>query len=219
MMQKQIGFRLGFSFVGMVAIAVSGCGRGTVRPMEIASDAGTQAVAKFDANKDGVLDYRELARAPGLQAGLAKIKKLGGRHAEPSEKQLLGATITAEEIDARIKQWKAHGTGRIAVNCRVMKSGRPLANAEVKFVPEEFLGPGLSTGTGTTDANGNAKVSQPSRGSGDPANGMSPGFYRVEITKGNEIPAQYNTATILGQEVAVDAIGISTGGVAFDLDY
>ena len=42
--------------------------------MEIASDAGAQAIAQLDANKDGFLDYDELAKAPGLRAGMAKIK-------------------------------------------------------------------------------------------------------------------------------------------------
>ena len=32
--------------------------------------------------------------------------------------------------------------------------------------------------------------------------GLSPGFYRVEITKeGDNIPAKYNTATTLGLEI------------------
>ena len=45
-----------------------------------------------------------------------------------------------------------------------------------------------------------------------------PGFYRVEITKGNEIPAKYNTETILGQEVAADVAGISSR-LVFELEY
>jgi len=218
-MRKQIGFCFGFLLIGVVVLAVSGCGPAAVRPMEIASDAGAQAVAKLDANKDGSLDYDELAKAPGLQAAVSRIKKLASRHAEATESQLAHAKITAADIDARIQEWKKRGTGRIGVTCRVFRRGSPLANAEVKFVPEEFLGPGLTTGTGTTDAKGDAKVSQPSTGKDDRGIGMSPGFYRVEITKGNEIPAIYNTATTLGQEVAIDAIGISTGGVEFDLDY
>jgi len=192
--------------------------------MEIASNAGSQAIAKYDANKDGVLDYKELNGAPGLQAAVATIKKLAKpRHPPPSESELLGATITAAEIDARIREWKARGTGRIRVLCRVMKATRggvsePLANAEVKFVPEDFLGPGLPAGTGTTDRTGMALILQPKQGEGDTAPGMSPGFYRVEITKGTEIPAKYNTETILGQEVAADVAGISST-LVFELEY
>ena len=230
-MQKQVGLRLGFSLVGMVALTVSGCGGGSqsaVRPMEIAGDAGTQAVAKFDANKDGVLDYDELAKAPGLRAGVAKIKKLAQiRQSAPAESELQSAKISAEEIDARIKEWKALGTGRITVPChvyRVNKQGgngraQPLEGAEVKFVPESFLGPALTVGTGTTDAKGQAMVSQPSRGGDDPNVGMCPGYYRVEITKGSEIPEKYNTATILGEEIAGDAIKLASGPLTFELEY
>ena len=78
--------------------------------MSIASDAGSQAVAKLDANKDGVLDYDELAKAPGLRAAVPTIKKMGNfRGPPPSESQLKTAKITAEEIDARIQEWKALG--------------------------------------------------------------------------------------------------------------
>jgi hypothetical protein len=41
----------------------------------------------------------------------------------------------------------------------------------------------------------------------------------VEITKaGEKIPAQYNTATTFGQEVALDAKGIQEG-IEFKLTY
>ena len=104
-MQKQNGVFLGLAAIA--ALAVSGCGGSpsAVRPMEIASDAGTQAVAKLDANKDGVLDYDELAKAPGLRAGVAKIKKMvnfaNPRRPKASCKS---AKISAEEIDARIQR-------------------------------------------------------------------------------------------------------------------
>jgi len=222
-MGKQIGLCLGFLLIGAAILAVSGCGR-RVRPIEIASDAGSQAVAKYDVNKNGVLEYKELDKAPGLQAGVATIKKLAKPRHFPSESELLAATITAEEIDARIREWKARDVGRIRVLCRVLRvsgGGRSerVANAEVKFVPEDFLGPGLPTGTGTTDRLGEALISQPKEGEGDTAlTGMSPGFYRVQITKGTEIPAKYNTETILGQEVASDVVGISST-LVFELEY
>ena len=128
--------------------------------------------------------------------------------------------VTAAEIDARINEWKKRGTGRINVMCLVKRKGssEPIAGAEVKFVPEDFLGKELPVGIGTTDAKGYAKI-LPQGAKGESSLGLCPGFYRVEITKGGEIPAKYNTATELGQEVAVDALGISTGGVFFELSY
>ena len=48
--------------------------------------------------------------------------------------------------------------------------------------------------------------------------GLSPGFYRVEITKdGETIPAKYNTETTLGAEAAGGREGNS--GLTFDLQY
>ena len=226
-MQKQIGLCLGFGLVGIIVLAVSGCGgrsQSAVQPMEIASDAGSQAIAKYDANKDGFLDYDELAKAPGLRAGVAKIKNLGsGRGGKPPESQLKSAKISAEEIDARIQKWKERSTGRITLSWKVFRKkggkSQPLADAEVKFVPEEFLGKGLTIGTGKTDKYGSVMVAQPSRGGDDPAVGMCPGYYRVEITKGSEIPAKYNKDTILGVEVASDSLDIESGQTKFELEY
>jgi hypothetical protein len=49
--------------------------------------------------------------------------------------------------------------------------------------------------------------------------GVAPGLYRVEITKdGEDIPAKYNTDTVFGQEVAMDAKGIQEG-IRFELKY
>jgi hypothetical protein len=178
-MQTQIRFHLGLVLVALAAVAVAGCKKAVVRPAEIPLDAGAKAIAKYDANKDGVLDYKELAKAPGLRAAVATIKKMvKPRHPAPPESQLQSAKISADEINARIKEWKTRGTGRIAVTCHVVRKGTSegIANAEVKFVPEDFLGPGIPIGTGTTDARGFARISQPSRGKDDPTVGMCPGF-------------------------------------------
>ncbi len=204
-------------------LALSGCGgssKSPVKPAAIDSDAGQKAVAQFDANKDGVLDYKELDKAPGLKAAVAQIKKLGGgpRGAAPSASDLQAAKISADEINVRVTEWKNAGTGRISINCRVTRKGKPVDGATVQFVPESFQGTALGTGSGTTNASGSANVIMPSRGGDDPAIGMCPGFYRVEITKGSEIPAKYNTATTLGQEVARDAAGVFGGQVEFKID-
>jgi hypothetical protein len=213
-MHKQLGFRLGFGLAGIVALGIAGCGN-SVRPMTIASNAGTKAVEKYDANHDGVLSYDELRGAPGLRAAVPKIKKLSKPHnPPPAESELWNEKISAEDIDARIREWKDSGAGRVLIKCRVTRRGAPLAGAEVKFVPEDFLGPGLITASGTTDGGGNVVIAYPD----DKVRGISPGFYRVEIVKGDEIPAKYNGGTILGQEVAKDADGISSM-LVYDLDY
>jgi hypothetical protein len=186
----------------------------------IAPDTAQQALKTLDTNGDGSLDMKELEKAPGLKQAVVRIKKLAaGRGAPPSPDKLKGEKITADEINGRIQEWKDSGVGRMPVPVTVTRKGKPLVGATVTFVPEPFLGPGLSKGTGTTDGKGIASISVPQANPTDPV-GMSPGFFRVEITKsGDSIPAKYNTQTTLGQEVAPDATGLATGGIKFDLEY
>jgi hypothetical protein len=170
--------------------------------------AGAEAIKLFDANKDGKLSGDELNKCPGVKAAIEQIDPSGN------------GEITAETIAARIKAWQDTKLARMTMSCTVLHNGQPLAGAVVKFVPEKFLGKNLKTGTGKTDAHGIAMLSIPTTGPHDPP-GMAPGFYRVEITKeGEQIPAEYNTDTILGQEVARDAKGImDMKGIKFNLKY
>jgi hypothetical protein len=95
---------------------------------------------------------------------------------------------------------------------------QPVGRADVKFVPEKFLGEAIQTAMGKTDQNGVAMISVSATGPSD-VPGVAPGLYRVEITKaGANIPAKYNTASTLSQEVALDARGIREG-IRFDLKY
>jgi hypothetical protein len=155
-----------------------------------ASRAGAQAIELFDADKDGKLRGEELNKCPGLKAGLARL--------DPG-----GQGVTADAITARIQEWQKTKIARINVGCMVSYNGKPLEGAEVKFVPETFLGPNMKVATGTTVQGGLASISVPTSGDQFDPPGVPPGFYRVEITKaGLEIPAKYNTATVLGREVA-----------------
>ena len=86
----------------------------------------------------------------------------------------------------------------------------------MKFLPETFLGGGLQAAEGTTDDHGMARMSV----ADSAQRGISPGFYRIKITKAGEaIPAKFNTDTRLGQEVAGDAAGLSHGVATVDLTY
>jgi hypothetical protein len=126
--------------------------------------------------------------------------------------------VSATQIVARIKMWQKSKLGRMSLRCSVMQDGQPLAGANVKFVPERFLGDNMPEASGKTDENGNAMLSVPPETPTD-LPGVPPGFYRVEITKpGVDIPPQYNTKTVLGQEVALDAKGIQEG-IKFELEF
>jgi hypothetical protein len=190
--------------VSIAALVVAGCGGGAtsrVKPETVASDAGTKAVELYDANGDGALAGAELDKAPGLKSAMAR---LDADH---------DGRITADEISARIQAWKKSPLGRIDLSVSVTRNGQPLPDATVTFVPESFLGDKLSTAAGKTNQYGQAVISVLG---GDPP-GLSPGFYRVQITRaGESIPDVYNTATVLGQEVGAD---VDMTGITFDLRY
>jgi hypothetical protein len=169
-----------------------------------AEEAGKEAIKMFDADKDGKISGDELWKCPGLKAAMTTVDP-GGT-----------GEVTAAMITDRIKAWQASKLGRMSLRCMITRNGEALTGAEVKFVPEKFLGDEMKTATGTTDQNGVAMLSIPVD-KGPP--GVPPGFYRVEITKaGEKIPTKYNTDTVFGQEVAIDAEGVREG-IKFDLDY
>jgi len=194
----------------VVSLMLSGgCSRAAPRlepPTIDAASAGAKAIEQYDANKDGKISGAELDKTPALKAAIARIDAGGA------------GEITADKIAARIKVWQESKSARMPLSCTVLHNGKPLAGAEVKFVPEAFLGENIKTATGKTDANGVAMLSIPTAGSNDPP-GVAPGFYRVEIAKsGENIPAKYNSQTTLGQEAAVDTPE-NIYGIKFDLRY
>jgi hypothetical protein len=167
--------------------------------------AAERAMELYDANKDGYLDAKELEKVPGLKAALRQIDLNND------------GKISAGEISARIESWAASKLGRMALTCTVTHNGKPLGDAKVRFVPEKFLGGEIKTYEGTTDEHGGAPIFV----AGTAVRGITPGFYRIEITKSGEpIPAKYNTETQLGQEVANDAARIVGGAIlGIDLKY
>lgn len=183
---------------------VVGCSQSAPRiyaPAIDASSAGTEAVEMY--GKDGMISGSDLDKCPALKAALAQIDTDGD------------GTITDAEITARIEKWQESKLGRMAFKCVVLRNGIPLAGADVKFVPETFLGDAVQAASGKTAQDGVAVISVPTA---NPP-GVAPGLYRVEITKtGENIPAKYNTNTTLGQEVALNAEGMQKG-VKFNLQY
>lgn len=163
----------------------------------------------YDTNKDGKIAGPELEKAPGVKAALKVMKTDKDKGA------------TKEQIAERIQKWRDSRIGRTSLSCMVMRKGQPLVGASVKFVPEKFLEDALKkTATGTTNQTGMAMMTiQNDPGEEDLPPGIPPGMYRVEITKaGDNIPAKYNTATVLGQEVSLDNLDMQLG-IKYNLDY
>ena len=204
---------LGRAVLAAAAVAAvfgAGCRRGPVRiypPVINASVAAAKAIEQYDTNGDGKLDRAELDACPALKSAFRRIGAAGDE------------AITAARIAARIRQWQDSRAGRLSLNGIVLRNGRPLADAQVRFVPEKFLGDKMKIASGTTDSSGVAVLSIPTSGPDDPP-GIPPGFYRVEITApGDGVPAKYNTESVLGLEVAVDATVMLKGIAEFDLRY
>ena len=198
-----------YLFGGLLMVSgLMGCGNSL--PSRVAPDlpdasAASKAMELYDTNHDGFLDEKELEKAPGLKAA---FKPVDTNH---------DGKISEQEIADRIKSWADSRLGRTQVICRVLRNGKPLAGAMVVFVPETFLGGTLQSGSGTTTLTGCANVTSPYPA--DPTiQGLSPGFYRVEITKaGENIPAKYNTETALGAEVG--GVSDTKYPLRFDLQY
>jgi hypothetical protein len=167
------------------------------------------AMELFDADKDGKISGAELDKAPGVKAALDVMNT-------DSEKG-----VTKQDIAKRIQSWMDSKVGRMTIACTVLRNGQPLSGATVKFVPEKFLDKIMpEVAVGITSESGMAMISLPtSRGpDGDPP-GIHLGMYRVEITKeGEDIPAKYNSETVLGQEASIDNIELQRG-IKYDLKY
>jgi|YNPBryunderm2012_1023409.scaffolds.fasta_scaffold00364_4 hypothetical protein len=195
---------------GLMILVMAGCfGRGParVRPPSIdASSAGREAIRQYDTNGDGVVKGEELDKAPSLKAALKKLDTNGD------------GGVDAGEVTARIRQWQDSKVGKMGVSCIVTFNKKPLAGAKVTLEPEKFLGGNMKICVGITDQHGATSLTE--EGVTD-LPGCPPGFYLVRISKqegGKELlPAKYNTQTILGVEIALDAEGMQEGSLRFDL--
>jgi hypothetical protein len=167
--------------------------------------AASQALATLDENKDGQIAGAELDKAPGLKAAL-----------KPRLDSNNDGKASADEITNRVQQYLNSRVASLPCRCEVLLDGKPVEGAVVRFIPEPFLGTALKTATGTTDALGVTML----RVEGSDLPGMSPGMYRVEISKptggADAIPAAYREKTTLGAEVANDLESLSSG-VTFSL--
>jgi hypothetical protein len=178
---------------------LAGCHSGRELPVPAFSpeEAGRQALAEYDVNKDGFLDAKELERCPALQNRL-KALDLGN-----------DGRLSAAEIAARIAHYQESGVGLTRVSCQVFLDKRPLVGATVTLAPEKFLGGAIRPASGVTDNTGLAEL----RTEGEDVPGVQCGFYHVQISrknaKGEEaIPARYNVQTTLGVEVVPEKIRI-----------
>ena len=198
------------SLVGLVLVVLAGCSSRPARilPPSIDPDSAAQlAIEAYDADGDGALSSDELKKCPGILAAVARYDTSGD------------GQVTPDEIAARIRQWTEEGTGLVAVVCTVQMDGEPLAGAEVRFVPEGFLGEAVKPAHGKTSGRGRAIMAMSPEdlpAGRERLQVMQMAVYRVEITHPDvEIPARYNTQTELGVDMSQ---GEAQGGVHLQLN-
>jgi hypothetical protein len=192
----------------LASALLTGCTNRSYAPEVTAATAGADAATQYDEDHDGMIAGTELDKAGSLKSNLAALDTDGDK------------ALTADEVAARVRSWQTTGalSRRTPLHCKVYHNKVPIADAEVKLVPEKFLGDKMAIVHGKTSKNGVAFLTVEGSAPGDPP-GVGPGFYRVEITKaGEEIPAKFNTETILGLDTSMDN-PLILKGVRFDLDY
>jgi hypothetical protein len=177
----------------LVAVALAGCTSNSTAlreapPPKYDADAIAKAIlSEFDKDGSGSIDPREAAACPALQAAFNEIDTNHDRK------------LSAEELQARVEGYAKTPTGSVAVGSVVRLDEQPLTGATVTFVPEACMGGAIKEATGTTDEAGRCDVYTID---GQPHRGLAAGLYKIKVTKdGVNIPARFNTQTVLGREV------------------
>ena len=170
-----------------------------VQPAEIDCDASAQRMVElYDTDGSGSLSQPEAGACFGLEANFQRYDANGD-----------GELAHAEILD-RLRSWSAGGAGVLRVACRVMLNGKPLSDAQVALRPHTFLVGDVHSAFGTTDANGQCRLSV------DPndlppalkrVRGVQPGLYLVHITHPQiDLADNDNSTAAIGLEVAEDTI-------------
>ena len=162
--------------VGLGMLVCCGCFGGPSRlvPPSVDPDlAGQQAVAQYDHDGDDLLSKKELASCPGILNRMEQFDTDQDEH------------VSADEIAQRIHSWRESKVALMPLSVRVTLNGKPLAGADVKLVPESFLGDAVKPAAGRTDAHGMATPAIASEELPDDladVEGVHLGIYQVEVS-------------------------------------
>lgn len=196
-------------------LMICGCGGGPSRvpaPSLRPAAAAQEAFRLYDKDGDGFLDPTELDASPALKK--AVNAKASATSASFPIDQDQDKKLSLQELTTRLEGMVTSRVGRMTVACAVVRGNQPLPGVDVRFIPEPFMGSAIRPAQGKTDETGVARVAV------EGEEGMTFGFYRVELSRKNAggrelIPARYNAETELGQEVSVLAPEIRDGVVVF----
>jgi hypothetical protein len=142
---------------------------------------------QLDKNADSQIDRRELAPAPGLVFGIRFIDKNAD------------GKLSRDELIERFARYRDSRIGLMSAGLRITYDGQPLANADVRLIPEFFLEDIIEPAMGATQGDGIVRPSVP--------NQRTPllriGYYRVEVASNKRpLPAKFNSQTTIGVEIS-----------------
>jgi hypothetical protein len=191
-MQSKCAFKAAAIFAMLV-----GC---SGRPAAVAfpdfdpEQIGAKAVELCDRDGDGFISAEECKESKALEAAKSRIDSNGDDK------------LTADEIAGRIRSYGSQGAGLAPVQCTIVKGGRPVVGATVRYAPEPFMGDVVEPASGETFNDGSAAISIAEEHLPSPRHsGMRPGFYRVSVTLANGKPVEKLDA---GAECAGDVLNI-----------
>ena len=166
--------------------AMIGCS-GPREPAPVSLDpfsASRTAIDGLDSDRDGVVSATEWRRSPALAEAAPRID---------TDKD---GRMTPGELEMRLAAYRSQPP-YLVLMLRVQRHGQPVPDAEVRIVPESFMGKAFPGYAGTSDGEGRVSVVS---GDGGLRDALAPGLYTAEITASG-------TTTRLGLEVAADAPG------------
>ena len=148
------------------------------------STASRTAIDGLDTDRDGAISAAEWRRSPALAGAAPRID---------TDKD---GRMTPQELEMRLAAYRSQPP-YLVLMLRVQRHGQPVPDAEVRIVPESFMGKAFPGYTGTSDGEGRVSVVS---GDGGLRDALPPGLYTAEITAAG-------TTTRLGLEIATDVPG------------
>lgn len=167
-------------------LAVIGCS-GPRDPAPVSFDPSTAsrtAIDGLDTDRDGVISAAEGRLSPALAKAAPRID---------TDKD---GRMTTRELEVRLEAYRSQPP-YLVLMLHVQRQGQPVPAAQVRIVPESFMGAGFPGFAGTADAEGRVSLVS---SDGSLRDTLPPGLYVAEITASG-------TTTQLGLEVATDAPG------------
>lgn len=187
-----------------LAMIVAGCSSAppAIEVVDFDADsAGEMAMEAYDQDGDDCLSKDELSRVPGIL-----------KYQEKYDADKDGC-VSEAEIAARVESWSHQGVGLRTLIVEVLLDDRPLPGAQVRMIPEAYLGDGPKPAAGKTDSSGAAKMSVapeflPEDLRQARMRGVFAGTYRIAVEHPKtRLPEKYVAGNALGDEIARDTVG------------